>query len=633
MCFKTELGVSMISYLQVEQLTKSFGDLLLFEDLSFGIAKDQKTALIARNGVGKTTLLNILAGKDTPDSGQVIYRNDIKVGYLPQEPLMDPEQTTREYIFHSSDKIMEAIRNYEEALNKNDDQLLGESIEQMDRLKAWDYEVRINQILTRLQVGDFTRKIKSLSGGEKKRLALAEVLIHEPDFLILDEPTNHLDLNMIEWLENYLKNQSSTLLMVTHDRYFLDRVCNDILEMDDMDTYRYKGNYSWFLEKRDERIHNQEREVEKAKNQLRKEEDWVKRMPKARGTKAKHRIDQYYHLKDVASQKRQEENLQVNFEASRLGKKILLVKHLFKQYDSTPLIRDFSYQFNRFEKVGIIGPNGSGKTTFLNLLAGLDQPDKGEIEAGETLKIGYYRQEGLSFNEDQRVIDIARGVAEAVTMNDGKTLTAKQFLDYFLFDYDKQYVKVAKLSGGEKRRLYLLTVLLKKPNFLILDEPTNDLDIMTLGVLEDYLSYFNGCVLIVSHDRYFMDNIVDHIFTFKEEGTIKDFPGNYTQYREQILQDFQPQKPKGEKKPKKPAPEKSRRPAASYKEKVEYQGLEKEIEELEQEKASIEKELNQDHLDNQEMVEKSNRLGELMKAIDQKTDRYLELSEIVESKQ
>ena len=623
----------MISYLQVEQLTKSFGDLLLFEDLSFGIAKDQKTALIARNGVGKTTLLNILAGRDTPDSGQVIYRNDIKVGYLPQEPLMNPEQTTREYVFHSSDKIMEAIRNYEEALKKNDDQLLGESIEQMDRLKAWDYEVRINQILTRLQVGDFTRKIKSLSGGEKKRLALAEVLIHEPDFLILDEPTNHLDLNMIEWLENYLKNQSITLLMVTHDRYFLDRVCNDILEMDDMDLYRYKGNYSRFLEKRAERIHNQEREVEKAKNQLRKEEEWVKRMPKARGTKAKHRVDQYYHLKDVASQKRQEENLQVNFEASRLGKKILLVKHLFKQYDSTPLIRDFSYQFNRFEKVGIIGPNGSGKTTFLNLLAGLDQPDKGEIEAGETLKIGYYRQEGLSFNEDQRVIDIARGVAEAVTMNDGRTLTAKQFLDYFLFDYDKQYVKVAKLSGGEKRRLYLLTVLLKKPNFLILDEPTNDLDIMTLGVLEDYLSHFNGCVLIVSHDRYFMDNIVDHIFTFKEEGTIKDFPGNYTQYREQILQDFQPEKPKGEKKPKKPAPEKSRRRAASYKEKMEYQGLEKEIEQLEDEKASIEKELNAGQLDNQEMVEKSNRLGELMKAIDQKTDRYLELSEIVESNQ
>jgi ATP-binding cassette subfamily F protein uup len=623
----------MISYLQVEQLTKSFGDLLLFENLSFGIAKDQKTALIARNGVGKTTLLNILAGKDTSDSGQVIYRNDIKVSYLAQEPLMDPEQTTREYIFHSSDKIMEAIRHYEEALTKNDDKQLGESIEQMDRLKAWDYEVRINQILTRLQVGDFTRKIKTLSGGEKKRLALAEVLIHEPDFLILDEPTNHLDLNMIEWLENHLKNQSFTLLMVTHDRYFLDRVCNDILEMDDRELYRYKGNYSWFLEKRAERIHNQEREVEKAKNQLRKEEDWVKRMPKARGTKAKHRIDQYYHLKDVASQKRQEENMQVNFEASRLGKKILLVKHLFKQYDHTPLIRDFSYQFNRFEKVGIIGPNGSGKTTFLNLLAGLDQPDKGEIEAGETLKIGYYRQEGLSFDEDQRVIDIARGVAEAVTMNDGRTLTAKQFLDYFLFDYDKQYVKVAKLSGGEKRRLYLLTVLLKKPNFLILDEPTNDLDIMTLGVLEDYLSHFNGCVLIVSHDRYFMDNIVDHIFTFKEAGTIKDFPGTYTQYREQILQDFQEDKPKTEKKQKKPAPEKNRRRAASYKEKKEYQALEKEIEQLEQEKASIEKELNEGQLDNQELVEKSNRLGELMKAIDEKTDRYLELSEIVESSQ
>jgi ATP-binding cassette subfamily F protein uup len=398
-----------------------------------------------------------------------------------------------------------------------------------------------------------------------------------------------------------------------------------------MELYRYKGNYSRFLEKRAERIHNQEKEVEKAKNLLRKEEDWVRRMPKARGTKAKHRIDQYYQLKDVASQKREEENMQVNFEASRLGKKILLVRNLFKQYDHTPLIRDFSYQFNRFEKVGIIGPNGSGKTTFLNLLAGLDQPDKGEIEAGETLKIGYYRQEGLSFNEDQRVIDIARGVAEAVTMNDGRTLTAKQFLDYFLFDYDKQYVKVAKLSGGEKRRLYLLTVLLKKPNFLILDEPTNDLDIMTLGVLEDYLSHFNGCVLIVSHDRYFMDNIVDHIFTFKEEGTIKDFPGTYTQYREQILQDFQQERAKGEKKQKKPAPEKTRPRAASYKEKMEYQSLEKEIEQLEQEKASIEKELNEGRLDNQEMVEKSNRLGELMKAIDQKTDRYLELSEIVES--
>jgi len=625
----------MISYLQVEQLTKSFGDLLLFENLSFGIAKDQKTALIARNGTGKTTLLNILAGWDTPDSGQVIYRNDIKVGYLAQEPPVDPEQTTREYIFHSSDKIMEAIRNYEEALSKNDDKFLGESIEQMDRLKAWDYEVKINQILTRLQVGDFTRKIKSLSGGEKKRVALAEVLIHEPDFLILDEPTNHLDLNMIEWLENYLKNQSFTLMMVTHDRYFLDRVCSDILELEDMDLYRYKGNYSYFLDKRAERIHNQEREVEKARNQLRKEEDWINRMPKARGTKAKHRVDQYYHLKDVASQKRQEEDLQVNFEASRLGKKILLVKHLYKQYDQIPLIRDFSYQFNRYEKIGIIGPNGSGKTTFLNLLAGLDQPDKGEIEAGETLKIGYYKQEGMRFNEEQRVIDIARGVAEAVTMGDGRTLTAKQFLDYFLFDYDKQYVKVSKLSGGEKRRLYLLTILLKKPNFLILDEPTNDLDIMTLGVLEDYLAHFNGCVLIVSHDRYFMDNIVDHIFTFKAEGAIKDFPGTYTQYREQILQDFQEEKAGEKKKNKKSQSprEKPKQRAASYKEKMEYQALEKEIEQLEQEKATIEQELNEGNLDNQQMVEKSNRLGELMKTIDEKTDRYLELSEIVKSNQ
>ena len=623
----------MISYLQVEHISKSFGDLTLFEDLSFGIAKDQKTALIAKNGKGKTTLLNILAGKDTPDSGEVIYRNELQVGYLSQEPVMDPGSTTRDYIFHSSDQIMKAVRRYEEALISNDDRELGESIEQMDRLKAWDYEVKVKQILTQLNVGEFNRTIGSLSGGEKKRLALAEVLIQQPDFLILDEPTNHLDLNMIEWLEDHLKNNAFTLLMVTHDRYFLDRVCNDILEIDEQDLYRYKGNYSYFLKKRAERIHNQEREIEKAKNQLRKEEDWIKRMPKARGTKAKYRVDNYYHLKDVASQKREEETMKVGFESSRLGKKIMLVKHLTRKYDDTPLIKDFSYQFSRNEKVGIIGPNGSGKTTLLNLLAGTDQPDQGSIEAGETLRIGYYRQEGMQFDEDQRVIDVARDVAEAVTMSDGRTLTAKQFLDYFLFDYDKQYVRVAKLSGGEKRRLYLLTVLLKKPNFLMLDEPTNDLDIMTLNVLEDYLSHFKGCVVIVSHDRYFMDNIVDHVFAFQNQGQIKDFPGTYTQYRKQIMEAFSSQGSQTRIKDKTTNQEsrKQKRRSASYKEKMEYKKLEEEIQQLEQEKAFIEEKMNQGAFDNEQMVEKSQRLGELMEAIDQKTDRYLELSEIVES--
>ena len=619
----------MVSYLQVSELTKSFGDLVLFEDLSFGIAKDQKTALIAKNGIGKTTLLNILAGKDTPDSGDVIYRNDIKVGYLAQEPRMDPEKTTHEFVFRSSDKMLMAIQKYERAMESGDPEELSAAFDQMDRLGAWDHEVKVNQILSQLNIKDFNKKIRQLSGGEKKRVALAEALIHEPDFLILDEPTNHLDLNMIEWLEEYLKNAAFTMMMVTHDRYFLDRVCNDILELEGSTLYRYKGNYSYFLKKRSERIHNQEREVEKAKNQLRKEEDWIKRMPKARGTKAKYRIDNYYRLKDVASQEREEEELKVDFEASRMGKKIMIVKDLTKSIQNTPLINHFSYQFERFEKIGIVGPNGSGKTTFLNMITGDDQPDEGYIEAGETIQIGYYRHEGMSFDEDQRVIDIAQGVADAVTMGDGSVLTAKQFLNYFLFDYDKQYVKVEKLSGGEKRRLYLLTILMKKPNFLILDEPTNDLDIMTLNVLENYLQQFNGCVIIVSHDRYFMDNIVDHIFVFREKGEVKDFPGTYTQYRDKIISSFTGEKTAKSGKKGKEKPRSKKKNSVSYQQKQEYQKLEKEIEELEEEKKSLEEQMNSGDLDNDRIVEKSNRLGEVMRLIDEKTDRWIELSEMM----
>ncbi len=619
----------MVSYLQVNGLTKAFGDLILFEGLSFGIARDQKTALIAKNGTGKTTLLNILAGKDSPDKGDVIYRNDIRVGYLAQEPQMDPEKTTHEFVFRSSNKMLKAIQEYEQAMNSGDPEKISAAFDKMDRLGAWDHEIKVNQILSQLNIEDFNKKIKQLSGGEKKRVALAEVLIHEPDFLILDEPTNHLDLNMIEWLEEYLKNSAFTLLMVTHDRYFLDRICNDILELEGSFLYRYKGNYSYFLRKRKERIHNQEKEVEKAKNQLRKEEDWIKRMPKARGTKAKYRIDNYYRLKDVAAQEREEETMKVDFEASRMGKKIMIVKNLGKNIQNAPLIDGFSYQFERYEKVGLVGPNGSGKTTFLNLIVGEDQPDEGYIEAGETIQIGYYRQEGMSFDEDQRVIDVAQGVADAVTMGDGSVLTAKQFLNYFLFDYDKQYVKVEKLSGGEKRRLYLLTILMKKPNFLILDEPTNDLDIMTLNVLEHYLQQFNGCVLIVSHDRYFMDNIVDHIFVFRGKGEIKDFPGTYTHYRDQIVSSFYNEKPDKSKKKSSGKPKTKKKSSVSYQQRKEYENLEKEIETLEQEKKSLEEEMNSGDLDNEKIMEKSNRLGEVMRLIDEKTDRWLELSEMI----
>jgi len=625
----------MISYLQVENISKSFGDLVLFENLSFGIAKEQKVAFIAKNGTGKTTLLNIIAGEDTPDSGDIIFRNNIEVGYLPQEPKLNPDDSIFGSIFSSPNELIKAVRNYEEALNSGDQDKLSEAFEEMDRREAWDYEVKIKQILTQLQIQEYEKPVKKLSGGEKKRVALAKVLIKEPDFLILDEPTNHLDLDMIEWLEEYLKSSAVTLFMVTHDRYFLDRVCNDILELDQSSIFRYKGNYSYFLKKRAERIENKEAEIEKAKNQLRKEEDWVKRMPKARGTKAKYRIDKYHELKDVAAQKRDDEELEVNMESSRMGKKILNLHHLSKSYGEQSLINDFTYNFNRFEKVGIVGPNGCGKTTFLNLIAGLESPDSGSVEMGETLKIGYYKQEGIQFNEEQRVIDIVREISDSIKMSDGRELTAKQFLRYFLFDDKMQYVRVEKLSGGEKRRLYLMTVLMHKPNFLILDEPTNDLDIMTLNVLEDYLSRFNGCVVIVSHDRYFMDNIVDHLFVFpgSDNGKIKDFPGTYTQYRSRIREELTGErtqkKSKSSKNQSNEKPKKKK--AVSYKLKQEYKNLSKEIDDLEKEKKQLEEEIAQASLDNNEMVEKSNRIGEIMKLLDTKTERWFELSEQIES--
>ncbi|MFP4605065.1 MAG: ABC-F family ATP-binding cassette domain-containing protein [Bacteroidales bacterium] len=619
----------MISYLQVENITKSYGDLTLFKNISFGIAKDEKVALIAKNGTGKTTLLNIIAGSETPDVGEVIFRNDIKVGYLAQEPAMNPDLTVFDFIFNTSDEVLQAVRQYEEAMKHPESSNFNEALELMENLKAWDFEVKIKQILTKLNITNYKQKIETLSGGEAKRVALAAVLISEPDFLILDEPTNHLDLHMIEWLEDYLKKSASTLLMVTHDRYFLDRVCNDIIEFDEGEIFRYKGNYSYFIQKREERINNQEAEVEKAKNLLRKEEDWVKRMPKARGTKAKYRIDKYHELKDKASQTRNDERLNLDVEATRLGKKIINIKNLQKSFGENLFVKDFTYNFSRFEKVGIVGPNGCGKTTLLNILAGLDKPDSGMIDIGETLKIGYYKQEGIQFDEEQRVIDTVQEIADRIDMGDGRVFTAKQFLRYFLFNDKMQYVKVAKLSGGEKRRLYLLTVLMKKPNFLILDEPTNDLDIMTLGVLEEYLASFNGCVVIVSHDRYFLDNIVDHLFVFQDAGKIKNFPGNYSQYRDSVKDSLVKEKKKTKKQPK--TKKEKQKKSVSYNVKKEFEQLGQEIEELENEKKHLEDELGNREMDNDEMVEKSNRIGELIKMLDEKTERWFELSEMIDS--
>ncbi|OFX82310.1 MAG: ABC transporter [Bacteroidetes bacterium GWF2_33_16] len=620
----------MINYLQVENLKKSFGDLLLFEDISFTIDKDRKVALVAKNGTGKTTLFNIITGKDSPDLGKIIFRNDITFGFLEQNPKLNPKNTIINEVLHSSPLIKNAIIQYEHAITTNDKNLLSTATEQMDLLGAWDYEVKVKQILTKLKIDKFEQLISTLSGGEKKRVALASVLIEEPDLLLLDEPTNHLDLDMIEWLESYLKSTRSTLLMVTHDRYFLDRVCNEIIEMDNSKIYTYKGNYSYFIEKREERLNNEEMQVERAKNTLRKEEDWMRRMPKARSHKAKYRIDNYYQLKDVASQGRTDEQMQINVQSSRMGKKILEIENLAKKYENLPILNNFSYKFSRGEKIGIVGDNGTGKSTFLNIITQNIQPDSGTIDVGQTIVFGYYKQDGIQFQENQRVIDVVQEIAEVVSLGDGREMGVKEFLNYFLFPFDMQYTQVSKLSGGEKRRLYLVTVLMRKPNFLILDEPTNDLDIMTLGVLEDYLTTYDGCVLVVSHDRFFMDQVVDHIFVFQGDGNVKDFPGNYSQYREWTLKMEKAQIKESIATTKKEVVKTDKpKTKLSFNEKREYEKLEKEIAELETEKAKLEIEINSGNMKSDDLISKSQRIGEIITLLDKKTDRWIELSEFV----
>lgn len=626
----------MISYLQVENLSKRFGERLLFEHISFGIGKGQKVALIAKNGMGKSTLLRIIAGKESAETGSVIFRNDLSIGILDQDPALDADRTVFEEVFHTDSATLNLIKAYENAVNHNDTDALEKLIPEMDARTAWTYETTIRQILSELKIDTYDKKISQLSGGQKKRVGLAKILISNPEFLILDEPTNHLDIEMTEWLEEYLGKSNSTLLMVTHDRYFLDRVCNQIIEIDDSGLYTYDGNYAYYLAKREERIASRNAAIDKARNLLRTEQEWMRRMPQARGHKAQYRIDNFYKLKEIAEQDFTEKTLELDIQGKRLGKKILELEHVSKNFDNHCLLRDFSYKFVRGEKIGIVGKNGVGKSTFLNIITQNLSPDEGNISIGETVVYGYYKQSGISFNENDRVIDIVKNIAERIDLGNGKVMSASQFLEYFLFTDKQQYSPVEKLSGGERRRLYLLTVLMGNPNFLILDEPTNDLDIVTLNVLEEYLQGFKGCLLIVSHDRFFTDKVVDRIFAFEGDGVIKDFPGNYTQYKNKKEEEKEQQgKAEREKKRQETQAaaatsqrngEKKRK--LSFKERQEMRELEENMERLNAEKAEIETALNSGTLSPEELLDKSNRIGEIITILDEQEMRWLELSEI-----
>lgn len=615
--------------LQAEKLAKRYGDLLLFDNLSFTINQGDKAALIARNGAGKTSLLSILAGLDTPDAGQVIRTNDVAFGYFEQVPKLNPDNTIIEEIFTTQSEKIAAIKAFEEAVASDNHEEVSKLSARLDALEAWDIEVEIRQILTQLKINELNHKVSELSGGQQKRLGLAKVLINQPDVLILDEPTNHLDTDMIEWLEEYLRKSKSTLLMVTHDRYFLDRVCNVIYEIDQSELFRYQGNYTYFLEKREERISAQQAEISKAKNLLRTEIEWIRRMPKARTTKAKYRVDAFDELKERATGRLEDKSVNLATTSSRIGKKILDIVNLSKSYGNLTLLKDFSYSFSRFEKVGIAGKNGTGKSTFLHLITGTLQPDAGVVDQGQTIRFGYYRQEGLSFNPGDKVIDVVQKIAEQIRFDDGTEITATQMLTRFLFPPSVQYDFVEKLSGGERRRLYLCTVLMQNPNFLILDEPTNDLDILTLNVLEEYLQSFGGCVVVVSHDRYFMDKIVDHLFVFKGEGKIIDFPGNYTQYREsdRELQDSLKNENATLKIQATQTPRKQESQKLTFNEKRELTQLEEDIEQLEADRKVLEDELNSGSLDHNGLFEKSEKITTLARLLQEKEMRWLILSE------
>ena len=621
----------MKSYLQIENLTKSFGDRLLFGDVTFGVFEGDKIGLIAKNGSGKTTLLRIIAGEEDYDSGAVVFRNDLKVAFLHQMPEFDLNLMVIDVCLSGNDAITETIKEYEDSLATGDAVLMANAISRMDAVGGWDYEDRMKQVLTQLNITDFNQPVRELSGGQRKRLALAKAIISNPDFLILDEPTNHLDVEMIEWLEDYLKRSRMTLLMVTHDRYFLDRVCTKIIELDDKQIYSYDGNYDYYLSKREERINAQNAELAKVKNLLRTELEWMRRQPQARGTKAKYRIDAFYDLSERAKFKRDDSSVSLMVNSSYIGNKIFEARNVSKKFGDRVILDNFSYVFARYEKLGIIGDNGVGKSTFIKLLQGIEQVDSGSFDIGETVKFGYYSQEGIQFDENEKVIDAVRKIAEVVCFDERTRYTASQFLQLFLFSPSAQQDYIGKLSGGEKRRLYLATVLMHKPNFLILDEPTNDLDIVTLEILEDYLQKFKGCVIIVSHDRFFMDRTVDHLFVFEGNGRIKDFPGNYSEYREwKSLQKEEDVAVKEKKSIQRKSQDDNRQKSKrlTFNERKEFESLSVEIESLESEKKTLEAELSSGQISDYEQVtEKSKRISEIIGLLDEKEMRWLELSE------
>lgn len=617
-----------MNYLSVENLTKSFGVRVLFKDITFGLNRGDKVAFVAKNGSGKSTLLKILCGIEGADSGNIVFRNDIRVDYLQQAENFNPDKTILEEILSADTRESKAIKAYQKALEhpENGDEL-ERAGELMNAANAWDYDVKIDMTLSQLKIDDKSQKIGTMSGGQKKRLALAKILINEPDIMILDEPTNHLDLDMIEWLEAELSKSKSTIIMVTHDRYFLEVICNTIFEMNDQTLYRYNGNFSYYLEKKAEREDILQATISKAKNLMRTELDWIRRQPKARGTKQKARVDAFDDLKEVASQKIKKDQLDLDVQMSRLGSKIVEFHHVGKRFGEKIILRDFSYTFKRGEKIGIVGNNGTGKSTFLNLISGAITPDSGTINVGDTVVLGYYHQDGMKFKDDQRVIEIIKEIAEFIPLSKGRTLSAAQFLEKFLFPRDMHYNLVEKLSGGEKKRLYLMTILMKNPNFLILDEPTNDLDIFVLSVLEDYLSEFDGCLLVVSHDRYFMDKMAEHTFYFTGNGEIKDILGNYTVYRAYLKDQMSSQKVVEKKEDPAPRVINPKR-KLSYKEKLELESLEKELEMLQQEKSSISQLLSDSKVDGSEITRLSIRLAEIEQRLESAEFRWLELSEL-----
>jgi ATPase components of ABC transporters with duplicated ATPase domains len=615
-----------LNYLSVENISKAYGERVLFENVSFGINKDQKIALIAKNGAGKSSLLKILIGQDTPDTGQVVSRKGLKIAFLSQEPALPEELTIEDYIFQEENPILKVIQQYEHALEHPEDEVAYQkAFEAMERHEAWDFETQYKQILFQLKLTNLHLPIKHLSGGQRKRLALANVLISKPDLIFLDEPTNHLDLEMIEWLENFFAKEKMTLFMVTHDRYFLERVCNEILELDEGTLYSYKGNYTYFLEKKQQRLDQEQASQEKAKNLYVRELDWIRRQPKARTTKSKSRIDDFALIKEQAQKRRREHVVELEIAMQRLGSKIIELHNVVKKFPEKTILDRFSYVFKRGERVGIIGKNGTGKSTFLNLLTGKITPDAGKIIIGETVQFGYYTQQGIEINPQEKVIDVIKKYGEYIPLLKGRTLSAAQLLERFLFDRKKQYDYVEKLSGGERKRLYLCTVLIQNPNFLILDEPTNDLDIVTLNVLEEFLLDYEGCLVIVSHDRYFMDKIVDHLFVFKGEGEVQDFPGNYSDYFT-YEQSSVRETPKEEKAPATKNSWRGANSTLSQNEQRELSRLEKEIAQLEAQKATIEAHFTQEALSSEELQEQSQALSEVLTLLEEKSDRWLELS-------